>query len=249
MTADLEQFTRQLAEIADRRVSAASAGQHVSGTAQRGQVLEVSVDPGWAARSRTSEIESELAEVLRELRRRSTPGDDAADGMQGPTSALGGVTVTAADVSEWAADAGVDQLYEQARAQMETLLQQGAENFRAIATSLDDMAESIEDFWQAIVIAFASFLVGAVAAIASAFGVVTIPAGIPALLGAVGAGLGFIFQVVQAIDSHMDVIRDQTTTVQQGRHDIGAEWKQSNITAMSDASVADGDGSDWRPFQ
>lgn len=116
-------------------------------------------------------------------------------------------------------------------------------------TSLDDMAESIEDFWQAIVLALVSFIVGAVAAIASAFGVVTIPAGIAVLLGAVGVGLTFIFQAVQAIDSHMDVIRDQQTAVQQGLHDLGTKWEQSNITAMSDASVADGDPSDWRPFR
>lgn len=82
VTADLEQFTRQAAEVANRRVSAESAGRHVSGTAQRGHVLEVSVDPGWAARSRTSEIESEVLDVLRQLRRRSTPGELA----QGPQS-------------------------------------------------------------------------------------------------------------------------------------------------------------------
>lgn len=115
-------------------------------------------------------------------------------------------------------------------------------------TSLDDMAESIEDFWQAIVIALVSFAIGAAGAIASAFGVVTIPAGIVVLLGAVGVGLTFIFQAVQAIDSHMDVIRDQQTAIQQGLHDVGTTWEQSNITAMSDASVTDGDASDWRPF-
>lgn len=94
VTADLEQFTRQIAEIAGRRVSAESAGRHVRGTAQRGQVLEVSVDPGWAARSRTSEIESELVEVLRELRRRSTPGELA----QGPqSSAIAELTALTAD--------------------------------------------------------------------------------------------------------------------------------------------------------
>ena len=94
VTADLEQFTRQVAEIAGRTVSAESAGRHVSGTAQRGQVLEVSVDAGWAARSRTAEIESELVEVLRELRRRSTPGEL----VQGPQSpAIAELTALVAD--------------------------------------------------------------------------------------------------------------------------------------------------------
>lgn len=94
VTADLEQFTRRLAEVADRRVSAESAGRHVSGVAQRGQVLEVSVDPRWAARSRTSEVESELLDVLRQLRRRSSPGDLA----RGPrSSAIAELTALAAD--------------------------------------------------------------------------------------------------------------------------------------------------------
>lgn len=86
VTADLERFTRRVAEVADRRVSAESAGRHVSGTAQRGQVLEVSVDPGWAARCRTSEIESELADVLRRLRQAAGPGE-LAGGPQSPAIA------------------------------------------------------------------------------------------------------------------------------------------------------------------
>lgn len=94
VTADLGRFTRQISESADRRVSAESAGRHVSGTAQRGQVLEVSVDPGWAARSRTAEIESELAEVLRELRRRSVPGE-LAQGLQ--SSAIAELSALVAD--------------------------------------------------------------------------------------------------------------------------------------------------------
>ena len=94
VTADLEQFTRQAAEVIDRPVSAKSAGRHVSGTAQRGQVLQVSVDPGWASRSRASEIEGELVDVLGELRRRSTPGDLA----QGPHSAaIAELTALASD--------------------------------------------------------------------------------------------------------------------------------------------------------
>ena len=94
MTADLEQFTRQAAGVIDRPVSAESAGRHVSGTAQRGQVLQVSVDPGWASRSRASEIEGELVDVLGELRLRSTPGDLA----QGPHSAaIAELTTLASD--------------------------------------------------------------------------------------------------------------------------------------------------------
>lgn len=94
VTADLDHFTRQVAEVADRRVSAESGGRHVSGAAHRGQVLEVTVDPTWAARSRTSEIELEVLDVLRQLRRGSTPGELA----QGPqSSAIAELNALAAD--------------------------------------------------------------------------------------------------------------------------------------------------------
>lgn len=95
VTADLEQFTRRVAEITDRRFSAESGGRHVSGTARSGQVLEVSVDPAWAARSRTSEIELEIVDVLRQLRRGSTPGELAQRGPQ--TSAIAELGALVAD--------------------------------------------------------------------------------------------------------------------------------------------------------
>lgn len=82
VTVELERFLRQASEITDHPVSAQSAGRHLSGTAHRGQVLEVSVEAGWASRSRTSEIEGELVDLLGQLRRRSTPGELA----KGPQS-------------------------------------------------------------------------------------------------------------------------------------------------------------------
>ncbi|WP_148088798.1 YbaB/EbfC family nucleoid-associated protein [Saccharothrix texasensis] len=82
VTADLERFKRQVAEVVDRSVTAGSRGGHVRGTAQRGQVLDIAVDPTWAHTARTSELEQELLEVLRALRARSAPADLA----QGPHS-------------------------------------------------------------------------------------------------------------------------------------------------------------------
>lgn len=92
---DLAHFVRRAGEVADRRASAESAGRHVSGTAQRGHVLEVSVDAGWVARSRTSEIELELEDVLRQLRRRSTPPGELAHGPQ--SSAVAELNALGAD--------------------------------------------------------------------------------------------------------------------------------------------------------
>ncbi|MFB9600836.1 hypothetical protein ACFFSW_34485 [Saccharothrix longispora] len=86
VTADLERFTRQVSEVVDRPVTAESRGGHVRGTAQRGQVLDVAVDPGWAHAARDSELEQELVEVLRALRARSAPAD-LARGPQSPAIA------------------------------------------------------------------------------------------------------------------------------------------------------------------
>jgi len=81
--ADLGEFAGRLSAVVDHPVSVESAGGHVSGTAQRGQVLQMSIDANWAATARSSEIESELLEVLRQLQSRSTPAD-LASGPQSP---------------------------------------------------------------------------------------------------------------------------------------------------------------------
>jgi hypothetical protein len=80
--AELADFSRQLSAVADQRVTAESAGRHVSGSALRGQVVDVSIDANWAASARAAEIETELVDVLRRLHRMSTP-TELAGGPQG----------------------------------------------------------------------------------------------------------------------------------------------------------------------
>ncbi|MEV0697700.1 hypothetical protein AB0I53_07245 [Saccharopolyspora sp. NPDC050389] len=75
VTADLNAFTQQLTAIADQTVTAESPGRNVSGTAQRGQILQLSLDPNWASAARKSEIETELASLLATLQSKSTPTD------------------------------------------------------------------------------------------------------------------------------------------------------------------------------
>ncbi|MFE9748505.1 hypothetical protein ACFYOT_26660 [Saccharothrix saharensis] len=82
--ADLDRFMRQVAEVTDRPVTVESRGGHVRGTTQRGQVLDVAVDPAWAHTARTSELEQEVLEVLRALR---APGADLARGPRSPAIA------------------------------------------------------------------------------------------------------------------------------------------------------------------
>lgn len=87
---------------------------------------------------------SDIEVALAAMRTDAGLWDGAADGVRGPASALDGVTLTAADVSKWAADAGLDQMYEQVRTQVQTLLQQGEENFRAIAGTLHASADTYQ---------------------------------------------------------------------------------------------------------
>ncbi|MGH3917085.1 MAG: WXG100 family type VII secretion target, partial [Pseudonocardiaceae bacterium] len=112
-------------------------------------------------------------------------------------------------------------------------------------TSLDDLAESVEDFWLMMKIAFASFAAVIIGALVSAFFVVTIPAAIGVIIAACTAAVVFVGATINALDGHLDVIRDQQTAVVQGIQDVGTRWEASNIAGISDASVTDGDASDW----
>jgi DNA-binding protein YbaB len=75
VTADLGAFTQRLSEVVDQPVTAESPGHNVSGSAQRGQVLRLGIDPAWASAARNTEIEAEIKAVLTELRSKSTPQD------------------------------------------------------------------------------------------------------------------------------------------------------------------------------
>ncbi|MGH3915187.1 MAG: hypothetical protein ACRDTC_17545, partial [Pseudonocardiaceae bacterium] len=114
-------------------------------------------------------------------------------------------------------------------------------------TSLDDLAESIEDFWLTMKVALTVFVAVIIGALASAFAVTTIPGAIAVIIAACTAVIVVIGQMINALDGHMDVIRDQQTAVVQGIQDVGTRWEASNIAGISDASMTDGDGSDWRP--
>jgi DNA-binding protein YbaB len=94
VSTELDQFSRQLAAVVDRPARVESAGGHVTGSSLRGQVLEVSIDPAWAGMARSSEIESELVEVLRALHSAGAPGE-LANGPQG--SAIAELNALASD--------------------------------------------------------------------------------------------------------------------------------------------------------
>jgi hypothetical protein len=88
VSAELGQFTDRLSAVVDQPVHLRSAGGHVQGSAQRGQVLGLDIDSVWAGQARHSEIETELLEVLRGLHDASTPRELAAGPSGGAISEL-----------------------------------------------------------------------------------------------------------------------------------------------------------------
>jgi hypothetical protein len=94
VSTELDRFNSQLSAVVDRPATAESAGGHVAGSSQRGQVLEVAIEPGWASTARNAEIESEVLEVLQVLHRLGVP-DELAGGPHG--SAISELNALASD--------------------------------------------------------------------------------------------------------------------------------------------------------
>lgn len=113
-------------------------------------------------------------------------------------------------------------------------------------TSLNLLANSVENFWLAIGIAFTTFIVGAVGAIIAAATVVGIPAAVAALATAVGVSIGLITAAIMALKSHLNTIETQQNAIATRVTNLGTTWAASDVGTMADASVTDGDASDWR---
>ncbi|RKT54119.1 hypothetical protein [Saccharothrix australiensis] len=113
-------------------------------------------------------------------------------------------------------------------------------------SSLVSLANSIDAFWIAIGVALATFVVAAIGAVAAACTIVGTPAAVGAIAGGLAVAVGIIGATVVALESHTNTIEVEQQNIAQKIRDIGTEWTMPNTADMSDASVADGDGSDWR---
>lgn len=87
---------------------------------------------------------SDIEVALAAMRADAVLWESAATQLEAPKSALDGVTLSAEVVSVWAAEAGMVDTYDQGRTQVQTLLQHGAENFRAIAQALIASADTYQ---------------------------------------------------------------------------------------------------------
>lgn len=115
-----------------------------------------------------------------------------------------------------------------------------------LRSSLNRLANSIDGFWMAIGFAFGGFVVAVIGAVFAACTIVGIPAAIAAVASAVAIAVGLVAAVIMALESHMNTIEAEQMTIKQKIHDLRTSWTMPNTKDMADASVADGDGSDWK---
>ncbi|GAA3653025.1 hypothetical protein GCM10022267_44170 [Lentzea roselyniae] len=87
---------------------------------------------------------SDLTVALEAMRADAGLWSAAADGVQGPQSAISGLTLTGHDVSMWAVDRGLDRTYENGRVVLEDLLRQAMTAFNGLGDSLRAAADTYE---------------------------------------------------------------------------------------------------------
>ncbi len=116
-----------------------------------------------------------------------------------------------------------------------------------LRSSLNSLANSIDMFWMAMGFALAGLVVGIAASVVAACTIAGIPAAITFIVGTLAATMTVIAATVMALESHVNTIQTEQTAIRQKIHDLGSTWAMPNTADMADASVNDGDGSDWRP--
>lgn len=87
---------------------------------------------------------SDLKVALEAMRADAGLWSAAADNVQGPQKAIGGLTLTGHDLSMWAVDRGLDQIYENGRIVLEDLLRQAMTAFAGLGDSLRAAADTYE---------------------------------------------------------------------------------------------------------
>ncbi|PKW14980.1 hypothetical protein [Saccharopolyspora spinosa] len=114
-----------------------------------------------------------------------------------------------------------------------------------IRNSLNSLANALDAFKLALYVAIAVFIVGVVGAVAAACTIVGAGAAIGAIATGVSVAIGLITAAITAVNSYLDVIETEQTALTQKIRDVGSTWSRSDRD-LSDGSVSDGDGSDWR---
>jgi uncharacterized protein YukE len=97
-----------------------------------------------------------------------------------------------------------------------------------LANTLKELANGIENFWIAMGVAFASLIVGAIAAIAEACTIIGIPAAVATIAGAIGLAIGAIGTAIMELKGIYDTIDTSQDTIDQGLTELGEEWAKAS---------------------
>jgi hypothetical protein len=102
-----------------------------------------------------------------------------------------------------------------------------------VHSSLNNLANGIDNFWLALKIAFGVFVVGAIAAACTIVGT---RAAIAALAGAAGVSIGLVTAAILAVQSFTQTIATEQDGIKTKIHDLGQEWANSDRGSMSHKS-------------
>jgi hypothetical protein len=87
---------------------------------------------------------SDIEVALQAMRSDAQVWQTAAGSLDAPVGALGGLTLTGADVSMYGVDRGLDRTYENARTAVIDMLGQAKENFTNLANALSAAADTYQ---------------------------------------------------------------------------------------------------------
>lgn len=116
-------------------------------------------------------------------------------------------------------------------------------------SSLDSLANALTAFYVAVAAALATFIVGLIGAAAACATVARAPLGVGEIAGVVGVVVGLLTAASTAVVAFANSLATEQTSLTQKIHDVGSSWPSSVLGDLSDGSVSDGDGSDWRVNQ
>ncbi|MGO1049724.1 WXG100 family type VII secretion target [Crossiella sp. CA198] len=113
--------------------------------------------------------------------------------------------------------------------------------------SLVSLGNSLEGFVVGVIIAIGIAAVSLITGLALIGTVAGIPVGVVVLLTALPIVLGLLGTLFTALLSHVNTCKAEQSSIQEKLRMVGTTWSQARIGQMGDASVLDGDGSDWKP--
>lgn len=147
---------------------------------------------------------------------------------------------------EWTGDAAdryADAITAQGRAltQIKTITD-------SLQTTLNEIASALKNFWTGIALYFSGYVVLMIGCAAGAGSVIGT---IPSLIAALGISVEFLYKITTLSNDFANKLDDNKAKIEQQSTMDGqfanGNWPSAVTEKMSDASVRDGDKSDWTP--